>query len=303
MKEQSGAIYREATELLKRAQQLSKESKIGVDEATFKPKLEYPTLPIALLLATDIHYGSTRTDYDLLDKHLDTVENTPNMFMVSNGDEVDNFNAIFFGAGQFENPLPPQLQSMAILDRLKGLAKKKKIGAISFGNHNDFMEDSGYTWLETFGKELPNTALFTSGGFLHVLVGKEHYGLAMTHTHWGKSALNPTNAVKRFIDFEFPMADIGFLGHTHQSELLHYEKGGKDVIACIGGTYKLGNDEWARKRGIGMRTGQPGHVVLLYPNEKKMVAIKSFDAAVEIMNALRFEEDAKKGVTLYQRQP
>lgn len=299
-KEVPGYIYREATDLLKRAQGFAREQKIGVNEATFKPKPEYPNLPIAILLATDIHYGSLRTDYDLLEEHLTTVEETPNMYMVSNGDEVDNFNAIFFAAGQFENPLPPQLQSLAILDRLKILAKKKKIGAISFGNHNDFMEDSGYTWLETFGKELPNTAIFNSGGFLNILIGKEHYGLAMTHTYWGKSKLNPTNANKRFMDFEFPQADIAFLGHTHQSEVCMFEKGGRERLAVIGGTYKLQKDDWAAKRGIGMRSGQPGHVVLLYPDEHKMVAFKDFDAATSMMRSLIFREEARKGVTLYE---
>lgn len=296
-----GYIYQEATELLKQAQKFTKETKEGTDEATYKPKLEYPNLPLALALVTDVHYGSIRTDYDLLNYHLDTIESTPNMAMVSNGDEVDNFGAIFFQAGQFENPLPPQLQTLAILDRFKQLDKKKKIGVMSFGNHNDFMEDSGYTWLETFGHELPKTNIFTSGGFLHILVGKEHYGLAINHTYWGKSKLNPTNANKRFMDFEYPQADISFLGHTHQSEGLDFEKGGKDRIAVIGGTYKLGNDEWARKRGIGMRTGWPGHVVLLWPDSHRMEHFKHFDSAVEYMKALIWQEEAKKGVTLYEQ--
>jgi len=293
-------IYGQATALLKQAQEFHHKEKLGVEEATFKPKITYPDLPIAILLATDIHYGSIRTHYDLLEKHLKAVEDTPDVFMVSNGDEVDNFNSIFFASGQFENPLPPQLQTLAILDRLKVLDKKKKIGVLSFGNHNDFMEDSGYTWLETFGKELPNTPLFTSGGLLHIKVGKELYDLAMTHTYWGKSKLNPTNAVKRFMDFEYPNADIAFLGHTHQSEGLDFEKGGKDRVAVIGGTYKLDSDHWARKRGIGMRTGQPGHTVLLWPKEHRMEHYKNFDSAISYMRALIFMEEAKKGVTLYE---
>jgi len=298
LKEAPDFIYREATDLLMRAQAFKKETKIGGDEATFSPEPEYPELPIAILLATDIHYGSIRTDYPLLEKHLSTVENTPNMYMVSNGDEVDNFNAIFFATGQFENPLPPQLQSLAIVERLKQLGEKKKLAAISFGNHNDFMEDSGYTWLQTFGEQL-NTNIFPSGGFLHILHGDEHYGLAMTHTYWGKSKLNPTNANKRFMDFEYPQADIAFLGHTHQSEVTMFEKGGKERLAVIGGTYKLEKDEWAAKRGIGMRSGQPGHVVFLYPEDHRMVAFKDFDAATSFMRALVFEHHAKKGVELY----
>lgn len=287
-----GYIYQEATDLLKRAKGFSKEAKIGVDEATFAPKPEYPNLPIAILLATDIHYGSLKTNYDLLDKHLQAVEDTPNMYMVSNGDEVDNFSAIMFPSGMTENPLPPQLQSMALLDKLKTLGEKGKIGAVSFGNHNDFMEGSGYTWLETFGKDI-NAPVFTSGGFLHVLHGEEHYGLAMTHTYWGRSKLNPTNANKRFMDFEYPQADVAFLGHTHQSEALHFEKGGKDRIAVIGGTYKTDNDDYARKRGIGGRAGSPGNLLFLYPDSHRMAVIKDFDTGHQALLSMIFREETQ----------
>jgi len=290
MKEmQPGDVYKRATALLQEAQSFRHSVEKGVTEATFSPKVEYPSLPIAILLATDIHYGSIGTNYDLLESHLGIVEDTPNFYMVSNGDEVDNFNAIFFSSGTFENPLPPQLQSLAIIDRLTQLDEEGKLGAISFGNHNDFMSEAGYTWLETFGRKF-RAPVFTRGGILTIEHGQQDYKLGITHRYWGASKLNPTNMPKRFMEYEYPEADISFLGHYHQSEILQGDKAGREKIWNIGGTYKE-RDDWSRTKGISGRSGQPGHTVLLYPDEKKMVAFKHIEDAQQVMLSLIFQHE------------
>jgi predicted phosphodiesterase len=253
-------LYDRATEALKRAQEVCKEASIGVSEAVWTPETTYPDKPLAVLLATDIHYGSIHTDYDLLDKHLNIVENTPNFSMISNGDNVDNFNVTGkWATGVYENPLSPQFQTKAFLDRLKRIDAQGRLGVMSFGNHDNFMANSGYDWLETFAQGM-KASIFTSGGLLHILYGKQHYEIALTHKYWGVSKLNPTNSVKRFLDFEYSQADVVFLGHTHQSELITFERGGHEVIGCIGGTYKL-DDTYARQNGIGGRAGHPGITV------------------------------------------
>lgn len=280
---QSGTlyIYNEATELMRRAQNLSRESAIGVSEAVWTPKADYPDLPVAILLATDIHYGALGVDYDLLDKHLGIVESTPNFYMVTNGDHVDNFNSVKHPSGMHENPIPPQLQTQALMEKLRYMDGLGKIGVLSFGNHDNFIGAAGYDWLETFARGM-QASIFTSGGFLHILHGAEHYGMAMTHTYWGVSKINPTNAAKRFWEHEYPQADIVFLGHTHQSEALHWERGGKDRIAVVGGSYKQ-KDNWATRVGIGRKPGLPGITLLLYPNEHRMEVVKNIETAQEFI--------------------
>lgn len=299
--EASQAIYREATELLKRAQEFNRKIDIGVKEATWQPIPDYPDLPIAILHATDIHYGSTHVDYDLLDKHLTVVEDTPNFYMLTNGDHVDNFNVIGkWASAVYENPLPPQLQTMALIERVKGIDAKKKLAVMSFGNHDNFIDASGYDWFNTFARGL-NAPVFTSGGFLHALVGSQWYGIALTHEYWGKSKINPTNAAKRFWEYEYPQADIVLLGHTHQSEVLHWERGGKDRIASIGGTFKL-SDNWARKKGIGGRGGEPGHCMILWPDQRKMFATKDIDVAQQFILSKIFEKEQHGSGEIYQRK-
>ena len=113
--------------------------------------------------------------------------------------------------------------------------------------------------------------------------------MAMTHKYWGYSKLNPTNATKRFLEHEYPTADISFLGHTHQSEGLQFERSGIERIGVIGGTYK-DEDVWARKKGIGGRSGSPGWVVMLYPDRKQMQLYKDVEIAQQDLLNMIFRE-------------
>lgn len=264
-----------------RERQMEAEFKIGQEEATWRVP-HAPDKPIVICLITDPHFGSVRADAGLFREHLDIVENTPGMFAVFNGDDVDNFNATGkWASGMFENPTPPQLISRALAKKYKELDDRGKIGVLGFGNHNDFGFNGGQDWYESFLSGF-NCPIFTSGGLLHIKHGGQEYQLAMTHKYWGTSKLNPTNACKRFLDFEHPQADIVFLGHTHQSEGLHFEKGGKDRIAVIGGTYKDA-DDFARKHGIGGRSGSPGWAVALWPDKRKMALFKDLVVAREFL--------------------
>lgn len=291
-------LFKRATDLLIEHQQLVRSSEIGAHEQSITLNLEYPNLPALIWLATDMHYGSQNTNYELLMEHLQMLEETPNMFLVSNGDEVDNFNAMFFQSGMMENPLKPQLQTLAFMEKLQEIDDKGKLAGITFGNHNEFMEDSGYEWTQTFLRDI-EAPVFPSGGLLHMNIGQQTYDIAMTHRYWGHSKLNPTNANKRYLEHEYPDADIVFLGHYHQSEILHFDRGEKDRIAVMGGTYKQ-KDEWARKRGIGGRSGTPGYAVLLYPNERHMIGFKHLEEAQHhLLGKIWMQEFVAKGGDIY----
>lgn len=289
-------IFQETTALLQRARELEKRMEIGKREGVWQPQPDYPDLPIVVLMMTDPHYGSLKTNYTKLVNHLDIVENTPNFFLVTNGDDIDNFNVTTKAAtGVYENPISPQRQTQSWMEKVKELDEKKKLGAMSFGNHNNMMFNVGYDWLENFARDV-QAPIFTAGGFLHLLEGDQHYGVAMTHRYWGSSKLNPTNACKRYLDFEFPQADVVFLGHTHQSEILTFEKGGKERIGLIGGTYKE-DDTFARQHGIGGRAGNPGLSIMFFPHEHRMIGFKHIEDAQMLMTGM-IDGYAKKGVAL-----
>ena len=284
-------------EVLIRAREVAEKFEIGQKEATFIPHPDYPHLPITILLMTDTHYGSSRADTNLINEHLDVVRDTPNFYLAHKGDHTYNFNVTLgkTADGVFENPLPPQVTSRAWAEKLKGLDDQNKIAVLGFGNHNDFAQSAGQDWYDTFLGQF-KCPIFTSGGLLHILEGGEHYEMAMTHRYWGTSKLNPTNATKRFLEHEYPTADISFLGHTHQSEGLQFERGGIKRVGVIAGTYK-DTDNWARKQGIGGRSGSPGWALMLWPDRKKMELFSDIELAKQVTLDMIFREELKSGQT------
>jgi predicted phosphodiesterase len=286
--------FSEVAQYMQDGRRLIEQYEIGQKEATWIPRGEYKDLPIAVLLMTDTHFGSVRVNTELLQEHLQIVEDTPNFFMVHNGDHTDNFNSTFHASGMSENPLSPQIPGKAWSQRLIELDRKSKIGSLGYGNHDDWMFDaSQFDYYDTFFSQI-NAPIFTQGGELNVMVEGQLYQLAIAHRYWGTSKLNPTNACKRYMEHEYPEADIIMLGHTHQSEGLHFERGGKDRIAVIGGTYK-DSDAWARKRGIGGRSGSPGWVVMLWPGKRQMQLYKDVKVAQEVIQTAIAMDELVKG--------
>lgn len=258
-------------------------AEVGQREATWVPRLDYSDKPILFLFLTDVHYLSTRSDYILLNHYLDVIEQTPNAFVITGGDDCDNFNVTLgrVATGVYEDPFESGYQARAWALKMKRLDELEKIGFMVFGNHTDWSFNAGIDWYDTYLSSF-NCPILTSGGLVKVKVGKAVYEIAATHRYWGTSKLNPTNANKRYLEHEYPTADVVLLGHTHQSEILFFERGGKERIAIIGGTLKL-YENYARKHGIGGRAGTPGMCVVLFPNRNEMIGFKSFDRAIEYL--------------------
>ena len=287
--------YEKTTQFLKETENLLKKEKVGQKEATWIPQLDYPTLPFCVALMSDIHYGSVNVDYNLLDRHFGIIENTPNFYMATNGDHVDNFNAVKFADGMFENPLPPHYQSIVFFKKLLELDKKNKIGVISQGNHDLFGFSGGQDFFESFASEM-KAPIFTEGGKLNIETAGYTYKMILNHTYWGKSKLNITNAPKRMMEYESGeyTADIGWLGHTHQSSFEHFNKGTEDKIAVVSGTYKT-EDPWASKIGLGQNPGHAGITLMLWPDKRKMEVFKDMETAQQFMTGMIYQEESKVG--------
>jgi hypothetical protein len=283
-KKRRGELYNEVRDYVIRGREIADRFEIGQKEAMWIPQPEYPELPIMILLITDPHFGSIHVDHRLLDEHLEIVDNTPNFYVITNGDDVDNFGVHLKSAvGVYEDPLPPSIQAKAWVERMAELDKKGKLGVIGYGNHNDFTSVTGNDWYDAYLSSF-RCPIFTSGGLLHTVVGGYDYQIAMTHKFWGVSKLNPTNVCKRYMEHTYPDADVIFIGHFHQSEGLHFERGGKDRVAVLGGTYK-DSDMWARKVGISGRSGSPGWVLCLNPADRGMQLFKDVRMAKKTLEA------------------
>jgi len=263
------------------ARRIYKEMEVGQREATVEIKSAYPDLPIYIWLNTDDHIGSVMTDYESFLRDFNTVKERPNFYLISNGDEIDNFMVTNKAStGVYENPFNPQQQALLFQKMFKKMDDKDKIVAMGFGNHNQWLRDAGYkfenTWLQDFKAPVLNC-----GGVVTIKYGSQEYKVAISHMHWGSSKLNPTNACKRMLEHDYPEADIIFLGHTHQKEVLHFNRAGKDHVGVIGGTYKT-SDEFGSEHGYGSCRGNIGGITLaIFPDTKKIVPFYSIQEAEE----------------------
>ena len=279
---------------LMEARRLHKEMAVGQKEASVRVEAQYPDLPIYIWLNTDDHMGSVQVDYDSLLRDYGIVRDTPNFFMVSNGDEIDNFLVSLgnWASGVYENPITPQQQSI-LVQRLWGrMDTAGKLLAMSFGNHNNWIGQAGLTfegtWLSDF-----RCPILNCGGNLKIGHGDMEYNLAMTHRFWGTSKLNPTNAAKRFMEHaDHADADILFLGHTHQAECLWFRGRGADYkYAVIGGTYKV-DDTWAAQTGIAGSRGQMGGMCISLDPHKRDITF--YDSLVKAQQVFEMQRGIKR---------
>ncbi len=267
------------------ARRLYRDMETGQREATVELHPKFPDQPVYIWLNTDDHMGSVMTDYELFLKDYQTVLDTPNFYALSNGDEVDHFmvTAGKAATGVYEDPITPQQQGFLFQSLFRHLDQQGKCLGFSFGNHNQWLRGSCYkfenTWLRDF-----TCPVLNCGGVIHVRYGTQTYDIAVSHMHWGSSKLNPTNAAKRMLEHDYPDSDIVFLGHVHLTEVLSFDRGGKDRLAIIGGTYKI-DDEFGSEHGLGSARGNLGGVVLaLSPNERRMRALRHVWEAEEDFN-------------------
>lgn len=260
-------------------QKVLKEANIGQEEATVKPDLEYPQLPMLLAVISDAHMFSAETDHELLKRHLDMVLQYPNVRMLDLGDDVDMG---VWGQLVFEQMLTPAMQGFTMKDLAREM--QNRLLAIVGGNHNDFMKNIGTEFYDAFLREA-KCPVMPAGGMIHLELPGQKYDVAVKHMHWGASKLNITNPAKRFIQFDYPDADVALLGHTHQSSIEQFYLGGKSRLAAVGGTYKL-DDQWAKRRGMTSRPDRGGLGILLYPDKREMIPFLQLEDGLEYLRTL-----------------
>jgi len=265
-----------------------KEAEVTQKEATVNVPLDIKDLPCLVWIPSDKHIGSAQTDYQLLKDHTELVINTPNAFEISIGDDVDNG---IWGGLAFEQVLPPQMQGFMIKDlaeEMNGRNDRKKCITLArcTGNHTDWgFDKTGESW-ESIWYGSSDAPIFAGMGLVRLHVGDQEYQVAISHRYWGQSKLNPTNACKRFLEYEYTEADCALIGHDHVAEILEFYRNGKRRIAAKTGTYKM-EDQWARKQGISGRGQRGGMAILFWPDEHRMQPFLKLEDAVSYLNLLK----------------
>jgi len=272
-KQRPDISFEKARQEALRRQEYSKGVEVSQESATWLAYGEYPELPIGVSYLTDIHFGGGGVDYELLYNHLETVKDTPNMFLLMGGDIIDAFSPTKHQTGMMADVFNPDEQVEAMMDILQQMDALGKLGAVQVGNHDYWADQAGYRF-ERFLREL-QCPVFQGAGDLHIMVGDqgERYQVYWSHTHFGSSRINITNSTKRALDFSSRNAEIALLGHTHQASAEVFDKAGRQFAGIVGGTYKL-HDKWAARWGE-KNAGRPGYTLLLWPDVHKFEVVRS----------------------------
>jgi hypothetical protein len=238
--------------------------------------------PICVAFTSDEHIGAHTTKYDALIQLIDTVQDTPYLYVVEVGDKIDNYLTGVIPQGMYEAIVPPEVQKR-IAEHLFMKLKGRLIAMIQ-GCHDEFSHKADdFDVNKWICKELgvPNLG---HEGYVNLYVGEQRYVIGARHRYKYNSSLNMTHTVKRFRSMKRDF-DIGIIGHHHQGTFEHLlDQDGKDRVYMRSGSFK-GADRYARQLGYSDQLPVVPCVVL-FPDRRRILPFLWFEDAVEYMNAL-----------------
>ena len=203
----------------------------------------------------DTHVGSPYTDYDRIQREVETIVNTPNSYVMLMGDLVDGF---FFNPAQFDQMEQSPEQFQYARSMIEYLAEKNRLLVGWGGDHDNWAKKMGLSAFTHFAEEAKAHYIYGLG-FVSLNLGDHEYKIAGAHRLPGSSMYNKNHPGIRAEKFGGARgADIVVHGHTHQkgySQQPVSEFGGqsRNVHYISIGPYKS-TDEYARKLGFGQQS-------------------------------------------------
>lgn len=244
--------------------------------------------PFGIWWASDMHIGNVDTEYEILKRHIEFIENTKNCAVVTMGDDIDmgilpKLEVRFM---QTMTPLAQAFTAEDLMEEFNGRNPRGKqiVLAHLIGNHtHTLMQQSGVLYEKFYEKS--NAALLPGMGELFIKVGQEEYEIALAHKYWGRSKLNVSLEPKRLMEFMYPNADVAVVGDFHVKGHEEFKKGDKWRTAIRPGTYRTGG-LFELNRGWGK--GQlGGSFTIFYPDQHKTLTFDELIDGIEYMNLLQ----------------
>lgn len=223
-----------------------------VDQRENHIKVTIPADIAGLVLIGDTHVGSQDVDYDLLQRDVELVANTPGVYALAVGDLINGY--FWGGMSQMEDleQVPRQIRFMRSV--LKKLSTDNSLIAGWIGDHDGWVRKTGMNPYDRLSEELG--AHYMEGiGYVTMNVGEQVYRLTGAHKLRGSSIYNDAHAAVRNTR-EVDNSDIIFSAHYHGKKA-HLEQvkkehggGGRTFHAIQLGTYDR-SSAYGRKQGYG----------------------------------------------------
>lgn len=238
--------------------------------------------PIAIAFMGDVHIGDLGTDYEQIEKDVNVIRNTENMFLVAGGDYINNFVKKTKNYNEFE-VVQPRVQWRLAEWFLKQL--EDSLIAICAGNHDYWTEElTQFDALHSIVKNM-NFVYTKHGATLDIHLVGQSYKIMFRHNTTARGGLNPTAAVKQMIRQE-GNADIAALFDTHVGAVEEFVHEGEWRVAIRTGSYKT-DDHWGNAMGFPGDVKAAVPVVVLHPTERFMLPARSLQQGVELLNYAR----------------
>lgn len=241
--------------------------------------------PVGIAFWGDWHIGAKGADYERFDKDTEIIKNTDGLYVIGTGDYKDNSNAFVHPASTQEDIITTDLQDKVVEMKIKDISEtSNNILALVRGCHDDWdKRNSNKDFIQNLC-DISDSVNMWHGGIINLTVGDYEYRIAARHKYKNESGLNTTNTQRNFIN-EFGHCDIVAVAHKHFCELHHTKRMGEETVYLRSGTYKLYDEFGQKLAGYEGMYGVP--VVILFPDRKEMIPIKSLETATEMLRDLR----------------
>ena len=244
--------------------------------------------PVALAFVADLHLGSSGVDYERCFHEAEMIRDTPNMWLVTVGDLLDNFLFAKMMNARFKARLSID-DEWALVRKYLTIVAPKLLVSVS-GNHDNWsLAITGVDYFREVLKQIsPDTVYDTDDLSFRLDVNKARFPIRVRHKWAGYSMYNLTQGIERAMKFD--SGDGGFIvgvgAHTHASGLVRTcNISGKSGMAVLCGTYKI-FDPYAHTHGF-YKPNSSTAMTVVFDESGAMVGVDRLDIAARIIKAMR----------------
>jgi len=243
--------------------------------------------PVGLAHWADWHLGSRGVDYHRFKHDKQLILSTEGLYTVGQGDYGDHALTAASPSGARNEDLVSMTPQEKLVLRVMEEMNSKML-AVCAGCHDYWLYlSSGLDFIAECAKRA-NAVNLWHGGTLTIKLASQTYTAHIRHKAKYESSLNTSNALRRMFEI-YGEADIAAAAHTHSPETSQRHIMGKDRVMVRAGSYKVWDDFGQR---IAVGKGRPGvPVVILYPDQHKMVEHLDLETGIQHLSALR--EDSR----------
>ena len=236
--------------------------------------------PFALALLSDIH-GGGKCDYSALERDINIISGTPDMYVGNLGDDTDNFVNSKLQWIQKAQPTTFDMET-----RFLEWLFKKLAGSVLFwcsGNHNNWtVKSSGIDFIRE-GLKGTHCLYDNAQIFFTLKWGDNEQKWLVRHKWKYSSILNPTHGIEvgwARIGLNF---DVGCAGHTHIATMCRpFIREGQKRFAVLMGTYKI-RDNFGRECGYASSYGTGSGAFVYHPDGRRFWC-EELETAKDLLN-------------------